>query len=99
MNNVLTDRGYTTINGGFKGILILNKGLDKFVAFDRICPNNDCDSQMSIETTLGLILKCKCDRSEYSVDLGGSPQTKGFECPAIEYKATKIGRTIQITNF
>ena len=38
-------------------------------------------------------------QSKYSVDFGGAPQTDGFECPAIEYKVTKNGSTIRISNF
>ncbi|MCL7762363.1 phosphoribosylaminoimidazole carboxylase [Polaribacter sp. Z014] len=94
-NKILTI-GSVEINGGYKGILLINKGLDRFLAFDRMCPNNDCDLPMDFD---GLVLKCPCDESRYSVDLGGTPQTEGIECPAIEYKAEKIGNSIRISNY
>ncbi len=97
LNPVLTDRGFVYINGGSKGIFLLNKGLDKFVAFDRRCPANNCNQPMTFEKNL--VLKCSCDGSEYSVDLGGTPQTEGFECPAAEYNAVKVGNSIRISNF
>ncbi|MHB0754829.1 Rieske (2Fe-2S) protein [Polaribacter sp. M15] len=97
LNGVLTDRGFVYINGGSNGIFLLNKGLDKFVAFDRRCPVNNCNVPMSFEENL--VLKCSCDNSEYSVDLGGTPQTEGFECPAVEYNVVKVGNSIRISNF
>ena len=94
-NKILTI-GSVEISGGYKGILLINKGLDRYLAFDRMCPNNDCNSPMTFD---GLVLECSCDESRYSVDLGGTPQTEGFECPAIEYKAEKIGNSIRISNY
>ena len=95
-NKILTV-GSVEINGGRKGILLINKGLNRFIAFDKSCPNNDCTTPMTFED--GIILKCSCDDSKYSVDLGGTPQTQGFYCPAIEYKAIKTGNSIRISNF
>lgn len=95
--NLQTPGGSTILNGGSKGILLFNINGSKFVAFDLICPNLDCSSPMSFEN--GLTLKCECDISEYSVHLGGSPQTNGFNCPAREYQVLKNGTSIRITNF
>ncbi len=94
--NAQTPGGFANINGGSKGILLFNKNGSDFVAFDKLCPNNDCTSAMTFENRL---LQCSCDKSKYSVDFGGAPQTEGFECPAIEYRVTKIGTTIRISNF
>ena len=95
--NVQTPGGFATLTGGSKGILLFNINGSKFVAFDTLCPQNDCNSPMSFEK--GLVLKCACDDSEYSVHFGGLPQTDGFECPAREYKVSKIGSVIRINNF
>lgn len=95
LNRILTP-GYVEIQGGLKGILVINRGLDRFLAFDRICPLNNCDEPMTFD---GVLLKCPCDGSTYSVDLGGVPQTEGINCGAIEYRAVKNGNTLTITNF
>ncbi|QTE22006.1 phosphoribosylaminoimidazole carboxylase [Polaribacter cellanae] len=97
--NALVPGGFAELNGGYKGILLLNVNGKDFVAYDRICPANDCKSAMTYER--GIVLKCKCDGSEYGVGkaIGGTPQTEGFNCAAIEYKVTKIGSVIRITNF
>ena len=94
--NVQTPGGFAEIVGGNKGILLFNKNGTEFVAFDKLCPVNDCNSPMIFENR---VLKCTCDKSVYSVDFGGSPQTNGFECPAIEYRVIKNGSTLQIISF
>lgn len=100
-NKILTV-GSVEINGGYKGILLINAGLDRFLAYDKICPNNDCNAPMIYDKiNRPNILKCSCDASEYGlgVGIGGQPQTEGFECPALEYNAVKIGSSIRISNF
>jgi nitrite reductase/ring-hydroxylating ferredoxin subunit len=94
--NVQTPGGFAEIVGGNKGILLFNKNGTEFVAFDKLCPANDCNQPMIFESR---ILKCSCDNSRYSVDFGGAPQTSGFECPAIEYRVVKNGSTLQISSF
>ena len=76
-------------------ILIL--GTHNCVAFDKLCPQNNCTTPMTFER--GIVLKCSCDESEYSVHFGGAPQTEGYECPAREYKVSKNGSAIRISNF
>lgn len=94
--NIQTPGGFAELPGGRKGILLFNKNGRDFVAFDKLCPQNDCTTPMVFENRL---LKCTCDESKYSVDFGGAPQTEGFECPAIEYKVSRNGSTIRISNF
>jgi len=94
--NVQTPGGFALLNGGNKGIVLFNKNGTEFVAFDRLCPANDCNLPMTFENRM---LKCTCDKSAYSVDFGGAPQTNGFECPAIEYNVIKNGSSIRISNF
>jgi hypothetical protein len=100
--NAILTVGSVEIDGGYKGILIMNAGLDRFLAYDKICPVNDCNSPMVYdEINRPNILKCTCDGSEYGlgVGIGGQPQTEGFVCPAVEYSAVKIGNSIRISNF
>jgi nitrite reductase/ring-hydroxylating ferredoxin subunit len=94
--NVLTPGGHVELNGGSKGVLLFNKNGSEFVAFDRMCPNNDCATAMQFENRL---LICECDDSRYSVDFGGAPQNNNNVCPAIEYQVTRNGSAIRISNF
>ena len=94
-----TPSGWTYASGGLKGILIQNTGIGSqpFKAFDRACPNNDCNSPMIFDGSLKF--KCPCDDSEYSI-IDGSPQTSGFSNFAREYRVNLINNsTLNITNF
>ncbi|MGK0329070.1 MAG: Rieske Fe-S protein [Paraglaciecola sp.] len=94
--NAQTPGGFAELPGGVKGILLFNKNGKDFVAFDRLCPKNECETPMIFENRL---LECICHEGKYSLDFGGGPQTDGFECPAIQYNVTKNGSSIRISNF
>ncbi|PCH73720.1 MAG: hypothetical protein COB98_10530 [Flavobacteriaceae bacterium] len=82
---------------GVNGILILNTGTSpRYKAFDLACPNFDCEEQLEFEG--GLKLTCSCDGEKYSI-LSGAPQTKGYKYFAREYRVTKNGNILRITNF
>ncbi|WP_299669802.1 phosphoribosylaminoimidazole carboxylase [uncultured Polaribacter sp.] len=100
--NVLVPGGSVELSDGAKGIVLLNVNGTDFVAYDKICPNGDCNSPMIYDKlNRPNILKCSCDGSEYGLGLGigGAPQTEGFFCSAIEYKVSKNGSAIRINNF
>ncbi|OAD45544.1 Rieske (2Fe-2S) protein [Polaribacter atrinae] len=91
--------GYVELNAGSKGVLLMNVNGTDFVAYDKLCPAGDCTTAMTFNGSF--ILKCACDGSEYGVGkgIGGAPQTEGFICPAIEYRVTKSGTALRITNY
>lgn len=97
--NALVPGGFVELSGGSKGILLVNINGNEFVAYDKLCPVNDCTIPMVFES--GIVLKCTCDNSEYGVGkgIGGAPQTEGYNCPAIEYRVIKNGTVLRITNF
>lgn len=97
--NLQTPSGWAYTSGGLKGIVVINNGAGNqpFKAFERACPNNDCNSPMTFDGSLKL--KCSCDESEYSI-IDGSPQTAGNTNFAREYRVLKINAsTLNITNF
>lgn len=94
-----TPSGWAYSAGGLRGIIIQNTGIGNppFKAFDRACPNNDCNLPMVFDGSLKL--KCPCDNSEYSI-IDGSPQTAGNNQFAREYRVMVINsNTLNITNF
>lgn len=99
MINVQVPGGTVEFSGGAKGILLMNVNGNEFVAYDKMCPVNDCNQPMTFEN--GIFLKCQCDNSKYGVGkgIGGAPQTEGFVCPAFEYRVIKSGTVLRITNF
>ncbi len=84
-------------NKGLQGIFLQNVGLTPpFKAFERACPNNDCNMPMVFDGSLRM--KCPCDNSEYSI-IDGAPQTSGNSHFAREYKVNQINpTTLIITN-
>ncbi len=96
---LLTPSGWVYTNGGLKGLLIQSTGIGSppYKAFERACPNNDCNSPMTFDGSLKM--KCPCDLSEYSI-IDGSPQTKGSVNFAREYRVLVLSSTaLNITNF
>ncbi len=90
--------GWAYSTGGIQGIIIQNTGIGNppYKAFERACPNYDCTTPMVFDGSLKL--KCPCDQSEYSI-YDGSPQTAGNNHFAREYRVTKSGSTLNISNF
>ena len=98
--NASVPGGFVELNAaGSKGILLMNVNGIEFIAYDKLCPADACNTPMTFDGSF--TLKCNCDNSEYGVGkgIGGVPQTEGFICPAIEYRVTKSGTAIRITNF
>lgn len=94
-----TPSGWAYTAGGLRGIIIQNTGIGNppYKAFDRACPNNDCNLPMVFDGSLKL--KCPCDNSEYSI-IDGSPQTPNNKQFAREYRVLVINsNTLNITNF
>ncbi|PCI31683.1 MAG: hypothetical protein COB60_10970 [Flavobacteriaceae bacterium] len=88
---------HTSNKVGVNGILIINTGTTPtYKAFDLACPNFDCDKRLTFEG--GLTLTCACDKEKYSI-LSGAPQTEGYKYFAREYRVSKKGNILRITNF
>lgn len=97
--NLQTPTGWAYASGGIQGIFIQNTGTGNpnFKAFERACPNFDCNQPMTFDGSLQL--KCPCEESEYSI-LDGSPQNEGNKNYAREYKVTVVNsKTLNISNF
>lgn len=94
-----TPSGWAYASGGIQGLFIQNSGIGNppYKAFERACPNYDCNSPMIFDGSLKL--KCPCDNSEYSI-IDGSPQTAGNSHFAREYRVNVLNSTtLNITNF
>ena len=98
--NLQTPSGWVYLQeGGLRGIFVQNTGVGNqlYKAFDRACPNNDCNSPMNFDESFKL--KCVCDESEYSI-IDGQPQTAGNSHFAREYRVNILNNSgLNITNF
>lgn len=87
-----SEPAYTT--GGFNGILLF-RTQSTYKAFDRRCPENNCDKQMILNYPS---IECPCDGKKYNAINGGSPQN-GSGCFAKEYRVLiSSSSTLVITN-
>lgn len=97
-NDLLFTGGYVIIGGGIKGIVVYRGAGEQFFAFDLACPHlspSEC-TKMDIED--GFFMVCTCDDTKFALALGGAPQS-GTKYPAKEYKVSKSGSTLIISNF
>ena len=95
LNGVLTPTGYVEINAGLQGLILFNGATFGYKAFDRKCPNFDCNTPMSFD---GLYLICSCDNNKYSILTGEPSAENNSNCSAREYTVTVNGTSLRISN-
>lgn len=83
--------GWTTVNGGSKGIIIYRKSYDEFVSFDLHSPANEgqCEKPLITDPNNFLQLNDECSGATFSL-FDGSPMT-GSELGLRQYQATWDG--------
>ena len=91
--------GWAYSQGGITGIIIYHSGINTFVAWERSAPHLSPTPCSTMTVKSGIIMKCACDDSEFSI-LNGAPMTEGVNYPARQYRVITTGpNTLQITNF
>lgn len=91
--------GWSYAQGGISGMVIYHASTNFYVAFERSAPHltPQACSRMTVES--GIIMKCSCDASEFSI-LDGSPLTDGIKYAARQYRVSLgSGNTLIISNF
>lgn len=96
LNGVLTPTGFVEVSGGLQGIILYNGATLGYKAFDRKCPNFDCNTPMSFD---GLFLACSCDYSKYSILTGEPSSGNETNCFAREYTVSQNGTSLRISNW
>ncbi|MBU3028128.1 hypothetical protein Q4603_07305 [Zobellia galactanivorans] len=85
---------------GIRGIYVIQSGIDQYRAFEATCPNhvpNDCSTM----TQNGLEVTCSCDDLVYNLFTGqliNPPEEGKRYYDMLEYRATRSGRIILVTN-
>ena len=82
---------------GTNGVIVFNKGLNDFVAYEASCPNqylSEC-SRLEID---GNNVICPCDDVSYNLFLGVPPTASGLKYGLIPYRAQLNGRILTISN-
>ena len=95
--DLLINNGSVFVPGhGIKGIIVFRLSESSIFAWDAACPHIS-PSGCSTMTINGVKMVCNCDDTEFSL-LDGSPLS-GTQFSARQYRATKTGNSISITNF
>lgn len=83
--------GWTTVNGGSKGIIVYRKSYDEFVSFDLHSPANDgqCQQALVPDSTNFLQLNDLCSGAKFSL-FDGAP-ISGSDLGLRQYQATWDG--------
>jgi len=82
---------------GTNGVIVFNKGLNDFVAYEASCPNqylSEC-SRLEID---GTNVICPCDETTYNLFLGVPPTGSDLKYGLIPYRAQLNGRILRISN-
>lgn len=84
-------------NQGNKGIIVMNTG-SGFRAWDAADPNHE-QTNCSLLTINGANAVCGCvDANTYSLFTGGSVGTPQLRCGLKEYRVSRSGNTLIVTN-
>ncbi len=86
--------GWTTVNGGSKGIIVYRKSYDEFVSFDLHSPANDgqCAQPLIPDSSNFLQLNDLCTGATFSL-FDGSPMT-GSDLGLRQYQTTWDGNYV-----
>lgn len=92
---LLQNKGYKYFEGGRRGVLVINRNLSNFIAFERNCtfqPNNVC-ATVSMHPSLEFLLDSCCS-SQF--DLNGQVLQAPATDPLIQYSTFQVGNELRI---
>ncbi|MCU0451963.1 MAG: hypothetical protein MUC97_19305 [Bernardetiaceae bacterium] len=91
------DRGFVYESGGVRGLILLRRSANQYLAFERACtyhPRNAC-GQVSVDVS-GFFMSCPCCRSTF--DLDGNPTGAPAFTPLGRYRTALSGSLLSVTN-
>lgn len=90
---------YISNGGGVRGFFVFNLSGDQFFAWEASCPNH-VPSNCSTMSIVGVLATCSCEDYEYSLANGQllNPVEGMDSYPMVNYRATKSGDVITISN-
>lgn len=90
---------YISNGGGVRGFFVFNLSGDQFLAWEASCPNH-FPSNCSTMTIEGVLATCACEDFEYSLANGQllNPVEGGENYPMVNYRVTKSGNILSVTN-
>ncbi|WP_162055494.1 hypothetical protein [Pontibacter pamirensis] len=91
------DGGYSYINGGYKGILIVRQNASQYLAFERACPYDPTASCSQVEVDpSNLFIVDDCCGSQFNMqgNVTGGPSVYGLQ----QYRTALSGSLLYISN-
>jgi nitrite reductase/ring-hydroxylating ferredoxin subunit len=96
-NKLRQENGYVYVNAGLRGIIVIRRGANHYVALERACtyePANAC-GKVEVDAS-GLFLIDPCCQSQF--DLSGQVLARPATYPLRQYATASSGNFLYITN-
>jgi nitrite reductase/ring-hydroxylating ferredoxin subunit len=96
-NNLRQDNGYVYLAAGVRGIILIRRGHNRYVAIERNCTHQPGDACATVEVDAsGLFLIDPCCQSQF--DLSGQVLAPPARYPLRLYATATSGNFLYITN-
>ena len=96
-NNLRQDNGYVYLNAGARGIILIRRGPNRYVALERTCTYQPTDACAKVEMDAsGFFLIDPCCQSQF--DLSGQVLNPPANYPLRQYATATSGNFLYITN-
>lgn len=96
-NALRQENGYVYLNSGLRGIILIHRGNNRYVALERTCTFQPADTCARVEVDgSGLFLIDPCCQSQF--DLSGQVLARPATYPLRQYATATSGNFLYITN-
>ncbi|MGV3641980.1 MAG: hypothetical protein ACO1NZ_15750 [Adhaeribacter sp.] len=96
-NALRQENGYVYLNAGLRGIILIHRGNNRYVALERTCTFQPADTCARVEVDgSGLFLIDPCCQSQF--DLSGQVLARPATYPLRQYATATSGNFLYITN-
>ncbi|SFU28384.1 hypothetical protein SAMN05216480_101357 [Pustulibacterium marinum] len=89
-------------DAGIKGIIVINRGFNNFLAWEASCPNHAPSDCSTMQVTGGVYCTCNCEGYEYNLYTGNvvseSDEDGGANYTLLYYQTYFSGNTLTISN-
>lgn len=89
-------------DAGIRGIIVVNRGFDNFLAWEASCPNHTPNDCSTMEITGGVYCRCNCEDYEYSLYTGNVVDASNPDGDArytlLFYQTYFNGNTLTVSN-
>jgi nitrite reductase/ring-hydroxylating ferredoxin subunit len=89
--------GYMYFTGGHRGVIVVRLGYDRFVAYERTCPEDNSTPVEVSEEWGSTLLECPTCHSCFIVDGDGMPlDGSATNCPLYQYSTNYSGGVLWV---